>query len=150
MSTPFRVDLSKEVAVVTGGGGILCSRMAEALAECGARVAVCDLRQEAAATIRPATQAPIIDGKLDDIWNTATPYKIANAMYEQPKSAAYLSADYKALWDENNLYLLVEVTDDILQHNINSSEWYESDEVEIYIDATDGKSSAYSETPFSA
>ena len=116
----------------------------QGLAEVKAR----HLRQEAAATIRPATQAPIIDGKLDDIWNTATPYKIANAMYEQPKSAADLSADYKALWDENNLYLLVEVTDDILQHNINSSEWYESDEVEIYIDATDGKSSAYSETDY--
>ena len=57
MSTPFRVDLSKEVAVVTGGGGILCSRMAEALAECGARVAVCDLRQEAADKAAAAIRA---------------------------------------------------------------------------------------------
>ena len=48
MAVPFRVDLSNEVAVVTGGGGILCGSMAKALAECGARVAVADLRQEAA------------------------------------------------------------------------------------------------------
>ena len=48
MSVPFKVDLSTDVAVVTGGGGILCSCMAEALAECGAKVAVSDLRQEAA------------------------------------------------------------------------------------------------------
>ena len=48
---PFKVDLSKEVAVVTGGGGVLCSGFAEALAECGAKVAVCDLRLEGAQAV---------------------------------------------------------------------------------------------------
>ena len=48
---PFKVDLSKEVAVVTGGGGVLCSGFAEALAECGAKVAVCDLRIEGAQAV---------------------------------------------------------------------------------------------------
>ncbi len=46
MSVPFKVDLSGKVAVVTGGGGILCSTMAETLAECGAKVAILDLRLE--------------------------------------------------------------------------------------------------------
>jgi NAD(P)-dependent dehydrogenase (short-subunit alcohol dehydrogenase family) len=40
MSVPLRVDLSRDVAVVTGGSGILCGAMARALAECGAAVAV--------------------------------------------------------------------------------------------------------------
>lgn len=48
MSLPFKVDLNGKVALVTGGGGILCSVMAEALALCGASVAVLDLRKEAA------------------------------------------------------------------------------------------------------
>ncbi len=48
MAVPFRVDLQDRTAVVTGGGGILCGCMAAALAECGARVAVLDLRQDAA------------------------------------------------------------------------------------------------------
>ncbi|MBQ6472393.1 MAG: SDR family oxidoreductase [Victivallales bacterium] len=48
MTVPFKVDLSGKVAVVTGGGGILCSIMAEAIAECGAKVAILDLRKEAA------------------------------------------------------------------------------------------------------
>lgn len=43
---PFQVDLKNEVAVVTGGGGILCSTMARALAACGAKVAILDLRAE--------------------------------------------------------------------------------------------------------
>jgi len=48
MTVPFKVDLSGEVALVTGGGGVLCGCMAKALAECGAAVAVADLRLEAA------------------------------------------------------------------------------------------------------
>ena len=48
MSAPFKVNLTGKVAVVTGGGGVLCSTMAKALAECGASVAVADLRLEAA------------------------------------------------------------------------------------------------------
>ena len=48
MAVPFKIDLSGKVAVVTGGGGILCSVMSEAIAECGAKVAVLDLRKDAA------------------------------------------------------------------------------------------------------
>lgn len=48
MKLPFKIDLSGKVAVVTGAGGILCSSMAEAVAECGAKVALLDLNEEAA------------------------------------------------------------------------------------------------------
>lgn len=41
-------DLTGKVAAVTGGGGILCSCMAKALAERGAKVAILDLKPEAA------------------------------------------------------------------------------------------------------
>ncbi|MBO5689818.1 MAG: SDR family NAD(P)-dependent oxidoreductase, partial [Lentisphaeria bacterium] len=51
MAVPFLVDLKDKVAVVTGGGGILCSVMAKALAECGAKVAVLDLREENAVKV---------------------------------------------------------------------------------------------------
>ncbi|HDQ15237.1 MAG TPA: SDR family NAD(P)-dependent oxidoreductase [Sediminispirochaeta sp.] len=45
---PLKIDLHDKTAVVTGGAGVLCSAFAKALAECGARVAVLDLRKEAA------------------------------------------------------------------------------------------------------
>lgn len=48
MSKGFSVDLSGKVALVTGGGGVLCGYMARALAANGAAVAVADLRKEAA------------------------------------------------------------------------------------------------------
>jgi len=48
MSIPFQIDLRNQVAVITGGGGILCSVMAGALAECGAKVAILDLKPDLA------------------------------------------------------------------------------------------------------
>jgi NAD(P)-dependent dehydrogenase (short-subunit alcohol dehydrogenase family) len=48
MAVPIRVNLKNQVAVITGGGGILCSVMAKAMAECGAKVAVLDLKPELA------------------------------------------------------------------------------------------------------
>lgn len=54
---PFSVDLHGKTAVVTGGGGVLCSAFAKALAECGASVAVLDLRKEAAQAVADAINA---------------------------------------------------------------------------------------------
>ena len=48
MSVAFNVDLKNKVAVVTGGGGVLCSTFAEALADCGAKIAILDIRKEQA------------------------------------------------------------------------------------------------------
>jgi len=48
MKVPLNIDLEGKVAVVTGGGGVLCGYFSEALAACGAKVAVLDLRKGAA------------------------------------------------------------------------------------------------------
>lgn len=46
--TPKFEELKHKVVVVTGGGGVLCGVMAESLAEQGAKVAILDLRLDAA------------------------------------------------------------------------------------------------------
>ncbi len=51
------VHLSGKVAVVTGGGGVLCSAMSKALAQHGARVAVLDLNPEAAEKVAAEIRA---------------------------------------------------------------------------------------------
>jgi len=48
MKLPFQIDLSNKVCVVTGGGGVLCSMFARAIAQTGAKVAVLDLNEAAA------------------------------------------------------------------------------------------------------
>ena len=42
------LDLKEKVAVITGGGGILCGEMARLFASHGAKVALLDLKKEAA------------------------------------------------------------------------------------------------------
>ncbi|MBP2656099.1 MAG: D-mannonate oxidoreductase [Firmicutes bacterium] len=48
---PFTIDLKGKTAVITGAGGVLCSGFAEALAQCGAKVAVTDRSLEAARVV---------------------------------------------------------------------------------------------------
>ena len=51
MNLPFNIDLKNKVAVVTGGGGVLCAMFAKALSKCGAKVAILDLREDAAKSV---------------------------------------------------------------------------------------------------
>ena len=48
----YKTDLTGKTAVVTGGGGVLCSEFSKALAKCGAKIAVLDLYEEAAGDSR--------------------------------------------------------------------------------------------------
>ena len=45
---PFKIDLTQKTVVITGGGGVLCSEFAYALAECGANVALLYLKRDTA------------------------------------------------------------------------------------------------------
>ncbi|HAO31796.1 MAG TPA: SDR family oxidoreductase [Candidatus Competibacter sp.] len=51
MNLPFKIDLNNKVAVVTGGGGVLCAELAAALAANGAKIAVLDLNADAAENV---------------------------------------------------------------------------------------------------
>lgn len=51
MNLPFKIDLKNKTAVVTGGGGILCSGFSKVLAQCGAKVAILDLRADNARAV---------------------------------------------------------------------------------------------------
>ncbi|MDO4285040.1 MAG: SDR family oxidoreductase [Eubacteriales bacterium] len=48
MKLPFQINLQDKVVVVTGAGGVICSVLAEAMAQNGAKVALLDLNEEAA------------------------------------------------------------------------------------------------------
>ena len=68
MKLPFSIDLKGKVAVVTGGGGVLCSEFAKALGACGANVAILNRTlekgQKVAETIGEnaiALQADVLD-----------------------------------------------------------------------------------------
>ncbi|MBZ9614045.1 endo-1,4-beta-xylanase [Clostridium estertheticum] len=80
---------------------------------------------------------PIIDGKIDDIWNKTN--VINTNKWVNGTSGA--TAKVRTMWDNNNLYVLSEVTDDVL--NKSSANAYEQDSVEIFLDQNDHKTSSY-------
>lgn len=51
MKLPFNVDLSDKVVALTGAGGAIISQFAEAMALCGAKVALLDINYDAAKAI---------------------------------------------------------------------------------------------------
>jgi hypothetical protein len=95
------------------------------------------------AAIRKASRPVRIDGAVEDLWSGAREYKIANVIYMPASSDADLSASYKTMWDAQNLYVLVNVTDDSLKNDSDSDLWYQDDCVEVFIDADNSKSENY-------
>ncbi|MDD5064551.1 MAG: sugar-binding protein [Phycisphaerae bacterium] len=113
------------------------------------------LRGTMAATIMPAATPPVIDGNEDDVWSVAPVYKLKNVIYAPPSSPNDIAADFRAMWDADNLYLLVDVTDDSLVNDTRPDQavtlptgstnipWWYDDCVEVYIDAGNSKSNQY-------
>jgi endo-1,4-beta-xylanase len=82
-----------------------------------------------------------IDGVVDEVWKNAELLPLANVALGEKPSADNLSGAFKILRDQTNLYLLVQVTDDLKMHKAKDS--YENDGVEIYIDYDNSKSDRY-------
>lgn len=84
-----------------------------------------------------ATTTPVIDGVMDTVWDAA-PWAPIDVYWlgTQRPSAQDFSGRYKAMWDAGNLYLLFDITDDVLFDNwANPLEHYwDDDSVEIFLD----------------
>lgn len=84
-----------------------------------------------------ASVAPTIDGQVDAVWDEA-PWMAMSVAWTgfdnlaEPDSEQDYSGRYKVIWDENYLYVLLEVIDDVI--DTSSNEYYNKDTVEIFID----------------
>ena len=77
-----------------------------------------------------------IDGAYDVAWSHAVVYaNFFRAYGATPVDAADLSAQFRAMWDADNLYLLVEVSDEALL--LDSVNGWHDDGIEIYTDVND-------------
>ena len=87
-----------------------------------------------------ASAAPNIDGEIDDVWNEA-PWMAMDVAWTgfgnltAPQSDDDYRGRYKVIWDENNLYLLFEINDDVI--DTNSNDYWDRDTIEIFIDEDD-------------
>lgn len=89
-------------------------------------------------TAPKAQVAPAIDGTVDAVWDSANwaPIDVFWLGTQPNPNAQDYSGRYKALWDENYLYLLFDITDErIFDGTRNALERYwEDDTVELFID----------------
>ena len=86
----------------------------------------------------------IIDGNLNDpAWQTGTWTAVTRVT---SGIAGAVSARFKLRWDTTALYVAVDVTDPVLcNSNVN---WWDDDDVEIYIDANNNHSTTYEADDF--
>ncbi|MEK3885534.1 endo-1,4-beta-xylanase [Paenibacillus sp. PL2-23] len=80
---------------------------------------------------------PVIDGTIDSIWSETAAMPINK--FQMAWQGASGSA--KALWDENNLYVLFQVNNAELDKS--SANAWEQDSVEVFLDQNNGKSTSY-------
>ncbi|WP_018344135.1 sugar-binding protein [Cytophaga aurantiaca] len=85
---------------------------------------------------------PTIDGTIDALWSNFNSVSIAKNNTGTVSSTADLSGNWKAAWDATNLYVLVQVTDDV-KRNDAGTDVYNDDGVEVYIDMGNSKSTTY-------
>ena len=123
-----------------------CTQIGQLIGQSKANAKTETARRQAGITIKQATVAPGIDGVAEDAWSAADRNKIANVIYTPPSSPNDLAANFKTMWDQNNLYLFVDVTDDVLKNDA-ANPW-ENDAVEVYIDAANSKAASYGPTDY--
>ncbi|MFC4304357.1 endo-1,4-beta-xylanase [Cohnella boryungensis] len=80
---------------------------------------------------------PVIDGSVDAVWSQTAEIPINR--YQMAWQGATGVA--KALWDNQNLYVLIQVSD--AQLDKSSANVWEHDSVEIFLDENNGKTSFY-------
>lgn len=85
-----------------------------------------------------ATTAPVVDGVVDSVWERAswTPINVFWLGTQSNPSEQDYSGRYKALWDENYLYVLYDITDDRIYDGVRNAldRYWEDDTVELFID----------------
>jgi endo-1,4-beta-xylanase len=85
-----------------------------------------------------ARQAPVIDGDADSAWSDANVVQTGKV---QSGSASGATADVRTLWQNDTLYVLATVTDPTI--DVSSSNAYEQDSVELFVDAGNAKNGSY-------
>ncbi len=89
---------------------------------------------------RVTGSAPVIDQSIDGAWSAAPIKTIPNTVLGSVP-AAY-GGQWRALYDNTNLYLLVQVND-ANRINDSGSSWWEDDVVEILLDGDNSKTTTY-------
>ena len=85
--------------------------------------------------------APVIDGKLDPIWEIIPNTHMEKYILEAPDDSLDLSGSFRLAWDNDNLYIFVSIVDDLIRFYSEIS--YGSDGIELFFDGDNSKTGIY-------
>jgi len=85
---------------------------------------------------------PSIDGTVEDAWHFVQPDILNNKLQGAPESVTDFSASSRVKWDDQSLYLLIEVQDDNLVNDSGNQPW-KDDAVEVFVDGDNDTVPAY-------
>jgi beta-xylosidase len=139
LGTDATSPYSYTITAATAGNYVITAKATSAANASATSTAV---NIQVAKPIYQTGSAPVIDGTIDGLWNNIQSVSIAKNNTGTISSASDLSGNWKSVWDAANLYVLVQVTDDI-KRNDGGTDVYNDDGVEIYMDMGNTKASAY-------
>lgn len=87
--------------------------------------------------VSKAPKKPVIDGKdLDACWGNAKWLALDQLWLGEAYDLEDFNGRYKLSWDEDGIYALVEITDDVLfdQNKDPFTKWWDDDCLEIFVD----------------
>ncbi|MHC1696240.1 MAG: sugar-binding protein [Eubacteriales bacterium] len=85
---------------------------------------------------------PVVDGKIDEIWEHCDKIQAANFKAGDLASDPGVCKLYaRTLWDDKSLYVLFEVVDPVI--SVASATTWQQDSVEFYVDEDNSKSGAF-------
>ncbi len=87
------------------------------------------------------------DGVAESSWGKASWNNIGHLIQGYVENASDFSGKFKVLWDHSNLYLLVRVYDDVDVRD-SGSDYYQDDDLEVYLDMDNSKHNDYDEDDF--
>ncbi len=90
--------------------------------------------QPAAASFSMTEMAPVVDGEIDELWAKIESNAVTNNTLGE---VTIEKATWKAVWDPDSIYVLVEVLEDTL--NSSNETDYENDNVEFFFDMNNSK-----------
>lgn len=82
---------------------------------------------------------PKVDGEMDEVWKSTEEYLTDSYVQGIKGKTSY--AKFRVLWDEDSVYIWVEVYDSLLNKD-NTNPW-EQDSVEFFIDEDNAKKTSY-------
>ncbi|MFN8207979.1 MAG: sugar-binding protein [Bacteroidales bacterium] len=83
---------------------------------------------------------PIIDGYIEDAWDDASEYPISCLFAGAARNMDDFSASWKGLWDDDNIYFFISVSDDSLYNlGTGASKFWIHDCVELFFDLLNNK-----------